>query len=93
MGGVSGTPRYPRPDVDLCLKVRYQAGLRVLYNPFARFFQDNPAVMEGWLLNVRQEAADLYIRECFRGGDPYFHSELICREGKVRLRSRTDLSL
>lgn len=88
VGAVSGAPRHPRLDVDLCLKVLFQAGLRVLYNPFARFFQSRPAALEGWLWNVSQEATDRYIQECFPGGDPYFHSKLTCREGKVRLRSR-----
>jgi glycosyltransferase involved in cell wall biosynthesis len=88
VGGVSGALRYPRLDLDLCLKVQFQAGLRVLYNPFARFFQSRPAALEGWLWNVSQEAADGYIQERFPGGDPYFHSKLTCREGKVRLRSR-----
>lgn len=88
IGGVSGALRHPRLDVDLCLKVQFQAGLRVLYNPFARFFQSRPAALESSMWNVSQEAADRYIRECFPGGDPYFHSKLTCREGKVRLRSR-----
>ncbi len=88
VGGVSGALRYPRLDLDLCLKVQFQAGLRVLYNPFARFFQSRPAALEGPLWNVSQEAADRYIQECLPGGDPYFHTKLTCREGKVRLRSR-----
>src|SRR5258706_3370430 len=87
VGGFSRELRYPRLDVDLCLKVR-EAGLRVVYNPFARFFQNRPAVLEGWLWSVSQEAADRYIRECFPGGDPYFHNNLTCHEGTVRLRSR-----
>jgi hypothetical protein len=46
--------------------------------------------MEGWQWSVSQEAADRYIQECFPGGDPYFHSKLTCREGKVQLRSRAN---
>jgi cellulose synthase/poly-beta-1,6-N-acetylglucosamine synthase-like glycosyltransferase len=87
-GGVSGKPRYPRLDVDLCLRVQVERGLRVVYNPYARLFQSRPSVLEGWLCNVSQEAGDRYIQECFPGGDPYFHPQLTCREGKIRLRSR-----
>jgi cellulose synthase/poly-beta-1,6-N-acetylglucosamine synthase-like glycosyltransferase len=90
VGGVSGALQYPRPDVDLCLRVQFQAGLRVMYNPFACFFQHKPAAMEGWQWSVSQEAADRYMQECFPGGDPYFHSKLTCREGKVQLRSRAN---
>jgi cellulose synthase/poly-beta-1,6-N-acetylglucosamine synthase-like glycosyltransferase len=90
ISGVSAALRYPRPDVDLCLRVQFQAGLRVLYNPFACFFQDKPAAMEGWQWSVSQEAADRCIQECFPGGDPYFHSKLTCREGRVQLRSRAN---
>ena len=60
------------------------------YNPFARGFQSSPGALEGWLWNVSQEAADRYIQECLPGGDPYFHSKLTCREGKVQLRSRAN---
>jgi len=90
VGALSGPYRYPRLDLDLCLKVRCQAGLRVLYNPFARFFQSRPAVMETVLPNVSREAANSYLQECLPGGDPYFHTKLICRDGKVRLRRRAD---
>jgi len=90
IGGVSGALQYPRPDVDLCLRVQFQAGLRVMYNPFACFFQDKPAAMEGWQWSVSQEVADRCIQECIPGGDPYFHSKLTCREGKVQLRSRAN---
>ena len=89
-GGVSGTPRYPRLDVDLCLRVQVEAGLRIVYNPYARLFQSKPAALEGWLWNVSRDTGDRYIRQCFPGGDPYFHPELTCREGKIRLRSRSD---
>jgi GT2 family glycosyltransferase len=88
-GGLSAAPRYPRLDVDLCLKVRLQAGLRVVYNPFARFFQSRPAALEEWRWDVSQEAADKYMREVLPGGDPYFHSKLTCHGGKIGLRSRT----
>jgi GT2 family glycosyltransferase len=84
--------RYPRLDVDLCLRVR-SAGLRVVYNPFARFFQSQPAALEGWCWRVSQEAADSYIRELFPTGDPYFHHNLTCRQGTIRLRSRTGFAM
>jgi GT2 family glycosyltransferase len=92
VGGFSGALRYPRLDVDLCLRVR-SAGLRVVYNPFARFFQSQPAALEGWCWRVGQEAADSYIRELFPAGDPYFHHKLTCREGTIRLRSRTGFAV
>jgi hypothetical protein len=85
-GGFSLQPRYPRHDVDLCLKVRQQLGLRVVYNPFARFHQSRAAGLESWLRNMNQEAADRYLRTFFPEGDPYFHSKLICRGGRVLLR-------
>ena len=86
-GGFSGDLQYPRLDVHLCLKVR-KAGLRVVYNPFACFFQSTPAALERWLWNVSQEAVDRNMREHFPDGDPYFHHKLSCRGGTVRLRSR-----
>jgi glycosyltransferase involved in cell wall biosynthesis len=88
-GGFALAPRYPRHDVDLCLKVRQQLGLRVVYNPFARFHQSRPAGLEGWLRNISQPAAEQYLRTCFPEGDPYFHNKLICRDGKVLLRGCT----
>jgi GT2 family glycosyltransferase len=90
-GGFSGALQYPRLDVDLCLKVR-KAGLRVLYNPFARFFQSKPAALESWLWGVSQEAIERNMREHFPDGDPYFHHKLSCRGGTIRLRSRLGFS-
>jgi GT2 family glycosyltransferase len=90
-GGFSGTLQYPRLDVDLCLKVR-KAGLRVVYNPFARFFQSKPAALENWLWGISQDAVERNMRELFPDGDPYFHHKLSCRGGPVRLRSRLGFS-
>jgi GT2 family glycosyltransferase len=86
-GGFSGDLQYPRLDVHLCWKVR-KAGWRVVYNPFAQFFQSKPAALESWLWGISQEAVDRNIREHFPDGDLYFHHKLSCRGGTVRLRSR-----
>ncbi len=51
-GGFSGALQYPRLDVDLCSEGPFQAGLRVVYNPFASFYQSKPAALEGWLWRV-----------------------------------------
>ena len=73
VGGFSETPAFPRLDVDLCLKVVLDAGLRVVYNPFARMWQDEDALLEQALPG--DGAA--YIRATFPEGDPYYNPNLV----------------
>ncbi len=86
VGGFSETPAFPRLDVDLCLRVVLDAGLRVVYNPFARMWQDEEALLERSLPG--DGAA--YIRSTFPEGDPLFNPNLDCSEGRVDLRLRGD---
>jgi len=89
VGGFSEEPQHPRLDVDLCLKLQFQANLRVAYNPFARFLQRGSAAIESWLGSGTQVEAATYIQACFPDGDPYFNPNLTVRDGKVRLRRRS----
>jgi len=89
LGGFSEEPQYPRLDVDLCLKLQFQAKLRVVYNPFARFFQGGSAAIESWLWSGTRTEAAAYIEACFPDGDPYFNPNLTVRDGKVCLRRRS----
>jgi GT2 family glycosyltransferase/glycosyltransferase involved in cell wall biosynthesis/predicted nucleic acid-binding Zn-ribbon protein len=81
--GFHENPAYPRLDIDLCLRLRFQLGLRILYNPFARFQQSEGGLLENWLSPAGPDSAAGYIRACFSGGDPYFHSQLESRNGRV----------
>ena len=46
IGGLSHPARYPRLDVQIALDVKPRAGLRVVYNPYARLYQNGPAALE-----------------------------------------------
>ena len=65
IGGLSGEIRYPRIDVELCLRVQLQAGLRVAYNPQARMCQSGAALLNSWLSPNGDEAAARYFAACF----------------------------
>ena len=84
-GGFSGEIRYPRLDIELCLRAQLQLGLRVVYNPHARLFQSEPSGMETWLNEQGENAGAAYIRACFPDGDPYFNPNLNCQKGVVRV--------
>jgi glycosyltransferase involved in cell wall biosynthesis len=75
VGGFSETPAFPRLDIDLCLKVVLDAGLRIVYNPFARMWQDEEALLERALPG--DGAA--YVRATFPEGDPYFNPNLVSK--------------
>ena len=90
-GGLGGTIRYPRLDIELCLRAQLQLGLRIVYTPQARFFQNAPSAMEAWLNPDGETAGASYIRACFPDGDPYFNPNLSCDKGMVRVgRPRKD---
>ena len=59
LGGFAHTPSYPGLDIDLCLRAQFEAGLRIVYNPFARFTQSATAPIEFWL---RPDKDGEYIR-------------------------------
>jgi glycosyltransferase involved in cell wall biosynthesis/GT2 family glycosyltransferase len=84
-GGFSGAIRYPRLDIELCLRTRLQLGLRIVYNPQARFFQGAPAGLEAWLHPDGENAGTRYLCGSFPDGDPYFNSNLNCQKGVVRV--------
>jgi GT2 family glycosyltransferase/glycosyltransferase involved in cell wall biosynthesis/SAM-dependent methyltransferase len=84
-GGFSGEIRYPRLDIELCLRAQLQLGLRVVYNPHARLFQGAPSGMEAWLNTEGENAGAGYIGASFPDGDPYFNPNLNCRKGVVRV--------
>jgi cellulose synthase/poly-beta-1,6-N-acetylglucosamine synthase-like glycosyltransferase/glycosyltransferase involved in cell wall biosynthesis len=83
-GGFSENPRYPRLDIDLCLRVTVQHGWRIFYNAFARYYQGALTRLEQWVANS-PDAAREYARRCFPWGDPCFHPRLRCVDGTVVL--------
>jgi cellulose synthase/poly-beta-1,6-N-acetylglucosamine synthase-like glycosyltransferase/glycosyltransferase involved in cell wall biosynthesis len=87
VGGFARFPQYPRWDVDLCLRVRSETGLRVLYNPFARLHQGEPALLETSLRPGEAGAAADYVRALFPAGDPYSSPNLSHRDGSVQFCS------
>jgi cellulose synthase/poly-beta-1,6-N-acetylglucosamine synthase-like glycosyltransferase/glycosyltransferase involved in cell wall biosynthesis len=84
-GGFSDVIRYPRLDIELCLRAQLQLGLRVVYNPHAQFFQDAPAGIEAWLHAEGENAGAPYINASFPDGDPYFNPNLNCQKGVARV--------
>ena len=83
-GGFSENPRYPRLDIDLCLRVTVQLGWRIFYNSYAQFQQGALTRLEQWL-QIAPDAARDYARKCLPLGDPFFHPRLRCRDGKITL--------
>jgi cellulose synthase/poly-beta-1,6-N-acetylglucosamine synthase-like glycosyltransferase/glycosyltransferase involved in cell wall biosynthesis len=83
-GGFSENPRYPRLDIDLCLRVTVQLGWRIFYNSYAQFQQGALTRLEQWL-QIAPDAARDYARKCLPLGDPFFHPRLRCRDGKIIL--------
>ena len=49
VGGFSENPRYPRLDIDLCLRVTVQHGWRIFYNSYAQFPQGAHTRLEQWV--------------------------------------------
>lgn len=100
-GGFSGTPAYPRLDVDLCLRVFFlslarsqgerkgERQGRILYNPFARAFQTGPGILEQWQHPDGAVNGARYIAACFPDGDPYWSPNLSQGPEAVQLRSST----
>lgn len=84
VGGFAQNPRYPRLDIDLCLRITVMHGWRIFYNAYAKFDQVALTRLEQWIKNAPDAARD-YARLCFPHGDPFFHPRLKCRDGKVLL--------
>jgi glycosyltransferase involved in cell wall biosynthesis len=84
VGGLMEEPRYPRLDIDLCLRVTVQHGWRIFYNPYAQFWQGAQTRLENWVRNEPIGARD-YARRSLPLGDPFFHPRLKCRDGRVLL--------
>ncbi len=84
VGGFNENPRYPRLDIDLCLRVTVEHGWRIFYNSYAQFYQLAHTRLEDWVRN-EPGAAREYARRCFPQGDPFFHPRLKSREGKITL--------
>jgi cellulose synthase/poly-beta-1,6-N-acetylglucosamine synthase-like glycosyltransferase/glycosyltransferase involved in cell wall biosynthesis len=89
VGGFAENPRYPRLDIDLCLRVTVMHGWRIFYNSYAQFDQVALTRLEQWIKNA-PDAAREYARLCFPQGDPFFHPRLKCRDGKVLLEFGED---
>ena len=87
VGGFHAVPRYPRLDIDLCLRLRLQEGLGIVCNPFARLTQNAPALLETWLHPFDECSGAGYVRALFPRGDPYFNPNLSHRRGSIQLRS------
>ena len=92
IGGFSANPRYPRLDIDLCLRVTVQQGLRIFYNSYAQFRQGAQTRLENWVQNSPDAARD-YARRCLPLGDPFFHPRLKCTEGKITLDLGEDAAI
>ena len=84
VGGFTENPRYPRLDIDLCLRITVQHGWRIFYNSYAQFMQGAHTRLENWVRNDPYAARD-YARLCLPLGDPFFHPRLKCHDGKVSL--------
>ena len=88
LGGIAGEPLYPRLDVHLCLKVSLTTASRIVYNPYARFYQAGESLLEAPVGRETREVTTR-IRRSFPHGDPYFNPNLDCKGGKVMFRQRT----
>ena len=88
VGGIAGDLLYPRLDVHLCLKLSLNTAWRIVYNPYARFFQDGESMFETAVGNRTREVT-ARIRRWFPHGDPHFNPNLDCIGGKVIFRERT----
>jgi O-antigen biosynthesis protein len=86
LGGIEGYPLVPRPDIHLSLKIRLQVGLRIVYNPYARFLQNGIAELESPLLSF--PAKEGALRASFPDGDPYFNVNLDCQNGRVTYQDK-----
>ena len=85
LGGLAENPVYPRADIDLCLRVQFDAKLRIMYNPGARLTQSGISNIELWL---SPEKRGQYIKSNFPAGDPYLNPNIVVREGTPGLRRR-----
>jgi GT2 family glycosyltransferase/outer membrane murein-binding lipoprotein Lpp len=90
VGGLSGQLLYPRLDLHLCLKLRQQAGLRILYNPWAVVTMRHDPVVSR-LLAGDLAPARAGLRRIFPDGDPYFHPALGCRHGELFFQHKTEV--
>jgi glycosyltransferase involved in cell wall biosynthesis len=88
-GGFSGSPSYPRLDVDLCFRQVLDCRRRVLSNPFAVAYQYKPALVERWTSPSAEAAGAAYIRRSFPGGDPYLSPHVECGAGGFALGRRS----
>ena len=86
VGGFADGPRYPRLDVDFCLRVISETRQRVMTNPHAHIAQSGIAALEEWTDPFGPESGKNYIRACYPEGDPYFNPNLSCRSGRIGLR-------
>jgi glycosyltransferase involved in cell wall biosynthesis len=75
-------PLHPRLDLHICLTATRQMGKRVLYTPYAQFYQKQPALLE-YPVWGDPSAGQASIRAAFPNGDPFFHSQLWCKDGSV----------
>jgi O-antigen biosynthesis protein len=78
-----------RLDIELCLRMQFQLGLRIVYNPYARMFQSQASVWETALIPDSEEQGARYIQSCFPAGDPYFNPNLQLIAGGVQFRGQT----
>jgi glycosyltransferase involved in cell wall biosynthesis len=85
IGGMSGDPLHSRLDIHLSLKIKLQAGQRIVYNPYVRMVQSQDSALESF---VRGDAPRDSIRAILAGADPYFNPNLDCRNGTVTYRQR-----
>jgi cellulose synthase/poly-beta-1,6-N-acetylglucosamine synthase-like glycosyltransferase len=87
IGGLRNPARYPRLDVQIALDLKPRAGLRVVYNPYARLYQNGPAALEQNLW-PEDDTARSYIQSIFPRGDPFLSPNLECRNGEVYVKRR-----
>ncbi len=85
--GLRGESSPLRLDVALSLKVRFEAGWRIAYNPWARLLQTETAALEA-PVSANDDDSGEEIRGYFPQGDPHFSPNLDCRDGALHYRTR-----
>jgi glycosyltransferase involved in cell wall biosynthesis len=85
LGGFARAPVYPRLDIDLCLRLQFEAKRRILCNPLARFTQSTLAHIEFWMLPDKRPE---YIQANFPDGDPNLSPNIVLKDGAIALRRR-----
>jgi hypothetical protein len=77
LGGFDESFQLCGSDVELCLRAR-AAGLKVVYNPFARLVHLEGATRQGDVPAEDFHTSFPHYRPALEAGDPYFNANLSC---------------